>query len=98
MTGAVGTARAIVAGRAGKPLYLIDEDGFPLKGKKKETPSLFRDYKQELEKTVSIFYTAKAHKIALKHQKTMDLYFEQLYKEVDKNHENGMKLIHKYCK
>jgi len=98
MTGAVGVARAIISGRAGKPLYLIDEDGFPLKGKKKETPSLFRDYKQELEKITGIFYTEKAQKIAIKHQKTMDCYFEQLLREVDKNHETGMKLFRKYCK
>jgi uncharacterized protein len=98
MTGAVGTARAIVSGRAGKPLYLVDEDGFPTKGKKKEAPSLFRDYQQELRKITPVFYTAKAQKIAIKHQKTMDSFFEELHREVNKNHENGIQLLHKYSK
>jgi len=99
MTGAIGAARAIgYAKSRRKPLYLLDEDGFPMKGKKKEESSLLRDYKQELEKITGIFYTEKARKIAIKHQKTMDCYFEELYKEVDKNHKNGIKLIQKYCK
>ncbi|MCL2760177.1 MAG: HD domain-containing protein [Desulfuromonadales bacterium] len=100
MTGAIGTARAIqLAGATGVPLYLTDKAGFPIKeGKKKEAPSLFKDYQQELKKMTKVFHTAKAQKIAIKHQKTMDSYFEKLHKEVDKNHKNGMKLLHKYCK
>jgi len=97
MTGAVGTARAIASGRAGKPFYLIDEDGFPMKGKKKEDTSLIKDYQQELQKMTRVFYTSKAQKIAIKQQRTMDDYFEQFLREINKNHENGMKLANKYC-
>ena len=98
MTGAVGVARAIQAAADGKPFYQVDEDGFPLKGKKKESPSLFQDYQQKLDKTSTLFYTDKARKMAIKRQKIMDDYFSNLHNEIDKNHENGMKLLHRYCK
>jgi uncharacterized protein len=98
MTGSVGVARAIQAAANEKPFYQVDEDGFPLKGKKKESPSLFQDYKQKLDKMSSLLYTEKARKMAIKRQKTMDDYFSSFHNEVDKNHENGMTLLHKYCK
>ena len=99
MTGAVGATRAIQAAAAdGKPLYHLDDEGFPLNGKKKEPPSLFQDYQQKLEKITVLFYTEKACKMAIKRQKAMDDFFGTLHKEANKNHENGMKLLHKYCK
>jgi uncharacterized protein len=99
MTGAVGTARAIQeAAMDGKPLYQLDDDGFPLKGKKKESPSLFQDYYQDLGNIVNLFYTEKARKIAIKRQITMDDFFGSLHDEVHKNQENGMKLLKKYSK
>jgi hypothetical protein len=68
-----------------------------MKGKKKEAPSLFRDYRQNLEKITMVFYTNKAQKLAIKNQKIVDAFFGQLHKEVDKNHENCMMLLNKYC-
>jgi uncharacterized protein len=98
MVGAVGAARAIAAACANqKPMYIMDEMGFPLKGKKKEDPSLFRDYKQEFDTIGAVFYTEKAKKMSIKRQKAMDGFFAELHREVDRNHENGIALLHKYC-
>jgi len=97
MTGAVRTARAICSLLPGQePFYLLDDDGFPLSGKKKEPASLIRDYRQRLDKISKVFHTGKAQRIALRHQKTMDDYFSNFYKEINKNHENGLKLLAKY--
>ncbi|MCL1873277.1 MAG: HD domain-containing protein [Clostridiales bacterium] len=99
LTGAMGAVRTALSGAAaGEPLYLLDGEGIPSRGKKKEDPSLLRDYQQQLKKLLKVFNTAKAQKIAAKQQKTMDLYFEELLREVGKNHKNGNRLAQKYCR
>lgn len=92
LTGAVGAARAISASAlSGAPLYLLDEEGLPTTGKKKEASSLMQDYRQQLKRLPLVFYTAKAHKVAEKQQQAMDDYFEALTREVTKNHKNGLR-------
>ena len=99
LTGAIGLVRAVqYASKMGEPLYRIDEDGFPLHGKKKEDVSLLRDYQQSLEKLYQVFHTEKAKKLAMKHQKDMDGCFNMLYAQIDKNHEKGLKLMIKHLK
>jgi uncharacterized protein len=98
LSGAVGATRAIAAAAlTGEPLYVLDEAGLPLSGKKKEGPSVLRDHKQRLKELPQIFYTAKAQKIAAKQQEAMDSYFENLRREINKNHKNGRRALEKYC-
>ena len=99
LTGAVGTFRAILSSTlAGEPLYLLDEEGIPLSGRKKEGPSLLQNYQQQLKKLPRLLHTAKAQKIATKQQKTMDCYFKELKREIAKNHKNGSRVVAQYCR
>ncbi|MCL2853226.1 MAG: HD domain-containing protein [Defluviitaleaceae bacterium] len=95
LSGAVGTARTILfGGMIDEPMYLMDEHGLP----RADAACLFREYLKKLRKLTNVFHTSKAQKIAAQRQKTMDSYFKQLIREVEKNHKSGLKLIGKYCR
>lgn len=97
LTGAVGTARAILfGGQIEEPLYLIGADGKPTKGKPDESPSLFREYNRKLSALYSKFHTQAAKEIAARHQRSMDSFFKNLMIEVKTNHEEGNAILSGY--
>lgn len=94
LTGAVGTARALLFGaQIDEPFYLVGADGLPTKGHKTEGPSLLREYDRKLKKMEDKFYTKKARKIARKRQKTMDRWFCEFKKEINKGYNKGTALL-----
>ncbi|MCT4618843.1 MAG: HD domain-containing protein [Marinisporobacter sp.] len=96
LTGTVGVARAILfGGQIKEPLYLVGEDRLPTKGLPSEGASLFREYNRKLNKLFLKLYTEKAKEIGREQQKTMDLYFVNLFKEVNRNYSNSKKLMDK---
>jgi len=95
MVGAVGTVRIISQCRKDSiPLYVLDKNNLPAKGKKSGAESLLTIYKQELSDIA--FYTKKAKKIAAKHKKIADGYFKGLTKELSSNYEKGKEYAKKY--
>ncbi|MCY6485514.1 HD domain-containing protein [Clostridium aestuarii] len=96
LTGTVGTARAILfGGQIEEPLYLVGDDRLPTKGLPSEEASLFREYNRKLNKLFLKLNTEKAKEIGIEQQKTMDSYFMNLFKEVNRNYSNGKKLMDK---
>lgn len=94
LTGAVGTARALLFGaEISEPLYRVGRGGLPTKGKKSEPPSLLREYRRKLRHMESLFYTKQAKKIARKRQKAMDAWFTALRDEVTGTYEKGTVLL-----
>jgi hypothetical protein len=78
-------------------MYTLGEDSLPLEGKKEDPASLMKKYRQKLKKLEKVFFTAKAKKIATKHQLMMDEYFEEFMDEIDNNYKKGSQLAKKYC-
>lgn len=96
LTGTVGTARAILfGGQIEESLYLVNEDRLPTEGLPTEEASLFREYNRKLNKLFLKLYTEKAKEIGKEQQKTMDLYFMNLFAEVNRNYANGKKILDK---
>ncbi|MEG0687925.1 MAG: HD domain-containing protein [Hungatella sp.] len=96
LTGAAGTARAILfGGQIEEPLYILGEDLLPTVGLATDAPSLFREYHRKLQVLCGKFYTARATEIGLEQQKTMDAYFERLFFEVNQNHRVGKEILEK---
>lgn len=97
LTGTIGTARAILfGGQIEEPLYLLGADGKPTKGAPDENASLFREYNRKLSALHTKFHTQKAREIAVRHQKSMDSYFQNLMVEVKANHEEGNTILRGY--
>lgn len=97
LTGAVGTARAILfGGQISEPLYLLGPERLPTKGNPDEAPSLFREYNRKLQFLHTKFHTQKAKEIAAGHQKSMDSYFHNLMTEISDNHQKGHMALQKY--
>lgn len=95
LTGALGTARAILfGGQIEEPFYLAGDDGLPLKGLPTEGASLFREYNRKLKDMSAKFYTEKAKEIGIEHQKAMDMYFNSLFAEVNHNYCKGKEILH----
>ena len=96
LTGTVGVARAILfGGQIEEPLYLVGEDGFPTKGLPTEGASLYREYNRKLNKLFLKLNTEKAIEIGKEQQKTMDLYFKNLFEEVYKNYSKSRQILDK---
>lgn len=94
LTGAVGTARALVFGaRINEPLYALDKKGMPKKATGKGKKSLMREYERKLKHMPSIFFTKKGRQMAKKRQKAMDAYFAAMKNEVNKNYKKGTRLL-----
>lgn len=99
LTGTIGVARAILfGGQIGEPLYLVGEDNLPTKGLPNEEPSLFREYKRKLDTLYLKLNTPKAIEIGKEQQKSMDMYFKDLFVEVNKNYYNAKKILDEYLR
>ena len=96
LTGTVGVARAILfGGQIEEPLYLVGEDRLPTKGLPTESASLYREYNRKLNKLFLKLNTEKAIEIGKEQQKTMDLYFKNLFEEVYRNYFRSKQILDK---
>lgn len=90
LTGAVGTARALLFGaEINEPFYLLDDEGLPTPGKKEEAPSLYREYRRKLKHIDRCFYTKQGKKWGKENQKTMDAWFKAFKKEINTGYGAG---------
>jgi len=92
--GAIGIARIIGEyAKSNIPMYLLDDSGLLMPGKKDEPASLIKKYKQKLKNRGKTLYTDKAKKIAAKHTVAMAEYFKHIGKEASGNHKKTMELL-----
>ena len=94
VTGAVGIARTLAyKGIVSEPLYAIDEYGDVLDGKSGELPSFFQEYNWKLKNVYDKFFTNRAKVIAEDRRKISIDFYENMFKEVNSNHQSGLRLL-----
>lgn len=95
LAGALGVRRASLYGAGvGEPLYRLNAAGLPTRGGPKEGHSLFEEYHTKLNHMPRLFFTAEGKRLAKQRQKTMDVYFKALAKEVAALYKTGKKELH----
>jgi len=92
VSGAIGIARTLIYnGQVMEPLYIMDDNGIIVDGGGAEISSFFQEYNYKLKHIYHSFFTERAKEIALERQKTAVDFYNGLYAEITKNHENGAK-------
>jgi len=90
--GVLGIARTIIAGGLkAEALYLMNDDGEIITAANTKRPSFFHEYNFKLKNIYDYFYTKRAKEIVGSRQKAAINFYNDLYKEITSNYDNGIK-------